>query len=114
MSSDRARRPAFAARNEHMNVWDLMIVSGTAFVIVGWLGHYYLFKMARAVNSHPSEHEHFSMWWWTFGKMSRLYGADRKIHPEDGTQTYFVSSYGLALALRIMCTLLAAKALSHR
>jgi hypothetical protein len=104
----------FGARNEPMHVSDLMIVLGLAIVVVGWIGHYYLFKMARAVNSHPSEHEHFSMWWWTFGKMSRLYGAHRKIYPEDRTRTYFVSSYGLALALMITCTLLAAKALSHR
>jgi len=88
---------------------DLFIFSSIAFVIVGCLSNYLLFKMAQDVNSHPSEHEHFSLSWWTLGKMGRLYRLHRRLYPNGGHRGYFAVSCGVALLLMIVTAIIGAR-----
>jgi Trk-type K+ transport system membrane component len=97
-----------------MHTSELFYFLGIVFVIVGWIGHYCLFKVARAVNARLPENERFSLWWRTFGKMYRLYQAHRRLYPDNRIRLYLLLSYGTALGLMIVCTILAAKALPHR
>jgi hypothetical protein len=90
-----------------------VVSMGTVFVVCGWISQVCLIRMAGAVNAVLPENERFGRWWWTFGKMWRVYKAHRSIYPLDGIRAWFVVTYALALLLMILTFVMAAHSLHH-